>query len=1725
MIRNRLFLKTFSVFLALQIIANTLLPTVSFALTAGPTAPEVTSFEPMDMTDIVDLKTGDFTYNIPLIEIPGPAGSYPLALSYHGGIQPNEEASWTGLGFNVNPGSIFRMVNGYADDHRGVTNVDRSFWIGGDREEYKVGINYGISNVATVSAGLTFAHDTYKGSGVGGYIGASLSLGTFGKYGTVGGNAEFGISPYGDVYSSAGIGVGLTKGDKEAYNASANVGIAMNSSGSITANASGGVNYKSGSLLDASISTNGSPGRVGVFGAFSGVYNGRSSNVSYKTDNFQIDIPIYEGISLRLGRNYQRYWIDESATAETFGALYTSNMTSTSATALDTYDLADTDANLAEFSQTEKMLGGSFPEVDFYSVSGQGIGGYIRPFHFQQHLFRQDQYDGSIYRQRGYSLGTSPSVSKTEFRFVNDFSNRFEYDPQEIQINPGSLAFNFEGTRATGEGGNDGYSDGRLFGSKHIEWYSNKDIMLSNPSLNPYNQGFVNCVAEGFVREDNYQIGGFSITNPSGVTYHYALPAYSYDEFMKSSNSVYQEQENGERYNTLSKPEKYAYTWYLTAVTGPDFVDRNGNHIADHGDWGYWVNFEYKLWLDDYKWRNPGEGFNTDLDGEFRNYSSGRKEIYYLDKVVTETHIALFDKSPRFDGREVASLVSGGFAATPIFADSPEKIACLAQCEQQHCPQGDCDEQAHNACIAQCELDNPSEQTGYSMPRPTLRLDRIRLFNYSDFVIEQLDEEHLLRSIDFGYDYSLAHGVPNSYDNNNNPLGKLTLKTLAFKGKKGESVVPPISFDYKNKPYKKDATDVWGFYKDDFTNEHLEETNQILGRQTTEASALDVDAWSLKSITTPLGSTINIEYESDRYDDVVLSKKQMLRVHDVIDMGQNKLKVTFWEQVDLQNIFEVDETIDLNLVAGFDPGEAIDVDCSCDDFPTGAATSIDPRLFSKPVQIDEVDLDGNYIVIESAPLYSALHQTKLYSIDFINDHWGPCEDDAVVRCEYTYEGENAWPRFFLAGTASFSKKGNIPGGGLRVKSVSVTSPTSGTRTTQYQYASGVTTTEPFEVLAPKLHPDYIAAVNDGDPAGTRVQYKSIIYRDMYPEIAVARQLPGPSVIYKSVTVTEFQSQPNEAPQQLPNYTKYNFQTYERGMVRLVKSQVTTLHDAGVYQPGHPDGATSYSMSRRNKVAIKDYTSRVGNLKSVVLYDAVTNQPVSTTVNHYLEDQFPLDCETTGGCDLVQNSEDFEAELNNKFNDQGVIEQTFTRSRIITHKKYDLKIYRDNIEPEYYDEDNEGHLLVTLSRIETFPSILTGTESTNEKTGSTTKSETKEFDFYSGQPVKTLTIDSYGNRFLTVQTPAHKVYSGMGIKSVPQNKHMLTQHFQTVNYLVGSENIPIGLMSASVETWRNNSPLVGLGSISSSIWRPYQTYAWDGELELDQNGAYPIADFEENTFDWLNPSSNLKWLKTGEIGLYDIYSHGLEAVDVNGLYSATKMTNDQTKVTASGTNANYDEINYSGAEYYSGNLQADGGVDRGAGDPSKARAHTGVYSLVVEPMKTGFNVTLTSDKTDLSKKYRASVWVYAPGESELQSELDKIQLYYTVDGVEKEMQHPILQKSKSKSWYQINLNIEPGEGQVVMVGVRNGSARGVYFDDFRVHPIGGTMLSYVYDPFSGELTYILDPNNFYTKYEYDASGKLVRSSRERLNFDYGDGKESIRYDEVLTEVRVNFKGNN
>ncbi len=171
MIRGK-FLRTVSVFLALNLLIEIISPSVALALTGGPAQPELSSFEPIGTTDMVNLFSGDFVYNIPLLTVPGPNGGYPINLAYHAGIGMEQEASWTGLGWNVNVGAINRMMRGLPDDFNG-ENIKKTYYT---KPNSTIGISFGSPTVELfnfdaakgfgVQFDLSLYYNTYKGMGV-----------------------------------------------------------------------------------------------------------------------------------------------------------------------------------------------------------------------------------------------------------------------------------------------------------------------------------------------------------------------------------------------------------------------------------------------------------------------------------------------------------------------------------------------------------------------------------------------------------------------------------------------------------------------------------------------------------------------------------------------------------------------------------------------------------------------------------------------------------------------------------------------------------------------------------------------------------------------------------------------------------------------------------------------------------------------------------------------------------------------------------------------------------------------------------------------------------------------------------------------------------------------------------------------------------------------------------------------------------------------------------------------------------------------------------------------------------------------------------------------------------------------------------------------------------------------------------------------------------------------
>lgn len=153
--------------------------------TGGPTQPEMQAFSSVNNANMVDLFTGDFSYNIPLMDV----GGYPINISYSSGITMDQEASWVGLGWNINPGTITRNMRGLPDDFDGgADTIQKTKKI---RENKTVGASIGGSleiggfpNDDTklgLEGDLGVFQNTYRGWGIETSFNPSINVGTSAK--------------------------------------------------------------------------------------------------------------------------------------------------------------------------------------------------------------------------------------------------------------------------------------------------------------------------------------------------------------------------------------------------------------------------------------------------------------------------------------------------------------------------------------------------------------------------------------------------------------------------------------------------------------------------------------------------------------------------------------------------------------------------------------------------------------------------------------------------------------------------------------------------------------------------------------------------------------------------------------------------------------------------------------------------------------------------------------------------------------------------------------------------------------------------------------------------------------------------------------------------------------------------------------------------------------------------------------------------------------------------------------------------------------------------------------------------------------------------------------------------------------------------------------------------------------------------------------------------------
>jgi hypothetical protein len=885
--------------------------TAAYGLTSGPSQPEVQAFRPAGASDMVDLFSGDFSYNIPLFELPGPNGGYPFNLAYSSGVMMDQEASWVGLGWSMQPGAITRQMRGLPDEFRGdlvqtTMAIDPSVTVG-------LGAGAAVElfgGSGEVGMGFSVYQNSYKGMGYS--IDATLSFEKTVKGAT--GGLSLGLSL--DSQEGVGVNPSLSLGGEMGQ---FGLGAGYNSKQgftnvSLTASVTNGGSTYFNKSKDEKFSERGhSLGGATVSSTISMAHPGYTPQITMPMRSFNMSLTLKAGAS---------WW-------GVFGAPYVTGFyneqrldkdarnTSTAAYGYLNYQHASSQDLLDYNREKDGMVTPRTPNLgipslsyDIYSVTGQGIGMMYRPMRNDYGII-YDQETSSVSNSIGLGVDVAPAASHVGVNltvnhaksttgkwsennemigrasFISKETNKI-FEPWYFKVHGETTSENADVLKSIG---------GDKAVRVKIEDHSNTRAIArlennSNSWTAPVNTELVNSVdrkprsqsiipitngellAGGVSSEvlphfkvryinsagtevpfdrsglETHHFAGYTALTGDGLRYVYGIPSYNLKQIESTFSVAGAVDNNGlitpgidqgnldhtvtNTDNFLKKVElpPYAHSYLLSSILGPDYVDVLNDGITPD-DLGYWVKFTYKKTttaLAPYKWRDPfikahyEEGWKTDPRDNKGRFTYGEKELWYLARAETKSHIATFSIDARQDGRGVSKFLQD---ATDPLGGSVYSLTAITLFTRL----------------------SEDEFKANGTPIVPIKITR------------------------FSYDNSLCNGVFNSGTANG---GKLTLKKVWFEyGKTDRGKFNPYEFKYNNDGvvsplinYSYTAYDRWGNYKPYPTNQPLYNTDcPYVDQNPTLKPAIDQNsaAWSLKEITLPSGGKIVVDYESDDY--------------------------------------------------------------------------------------------------------------------------------------------------------------------------------------------------------------------------------------------------------------------------------------------------------------------------------------------------------------------------------------------------------------------------------------------------------------------------------------------------------------------------------------------------------------------------------------------------------------------------------------------------------------------------------------------------------------------------------------------------------------------------------------------------------------------------------------------------------------------------------------------
>lgn len=1195
----------------------------------------------------------------------------------------------------------------------------------------------------------------------------------------------------------------------------------------------------------------------------------------------------------------------------------------------------------------------------------------------------------------------------------------------------------------------------------------------------------------------------------------------------------------------------------ITGIDYQDINENGIADVGDVGYWvtykyGKWCDNFYNIYPKtgfllnyqmNHKLKNPGDIKANPQDPRDYNidYSSDgtvikkNHEIYYINSIETSSHKAFFVKDIKYDDYS-----SGEYAVPKLYL----KRIMLFKNENFD----------YNTLQASSEIATEISSNGFSSNNLSLPVGDDVLDEYDYQQNKSIIDPNVAASIEFKYDYRLCKNyigniktsasytnydypviynidvVNNVVDDDlqriykkvattnstaNNTNGKLTLNEVQFYSLGNSKLMAPYLFNYtnndfingtKNPNYDSDLVDAWGYYKSD----RKDNTGAIVrGLYPSFVSKDNLDVWALRKITNPLGAEIHVEYESDLIDNAYLNGKA-----DVNDFGG----ISFFDKPRVKFLInDAIRTPNTNCT-----GSPNDFTCSFD------ITVLDKNFFdiwNAPENISKVlfyiqnvdDKPDNNIehTISGTNLTNTIQSYIVNNNTITSNRF-----DSPVNFKTNPPFNSNSPFVYTnLGFIEIELK-KFWGGGIRVKEIKIKEP--------YKIENYASTFEYKEGICGYIPDKYSISRVD----------EEYIYRNKLTSAAFF-SLPFDYYGTNYSGICDVVGSNIFPAQDLPVYV---YDTYSDVLFVLYKTYQTGDENIGPEYLPCVEGR-HYSVFSNEIIDRYNLTSSKGKILELSNYNTVSHL-VGTGVGYsyvrvkekgddgivknsklFNYENYSLkNIAITSRCNGGNQEEKCEVSIKDHINDLlgrlKKIEYYDNNNNLVGHEKY-VYFQSNNVninQALYMAEDNEIPVDDNQSEIsEIFHNKI---EFKGPNANLNLLLRQYNLHTYYKYALQKHIVVKDGVHSITTYRKRNKFGQPEIVENYDATNGLLKRE---IEYVANSNSV----LGSLVDNVNNKNLLAGIEKNSSSFYDAENgqytmidgSYnKWDNNRFIRKlninNGAYENVSTNnlwniQNTYTYNEQPNPLDWKLNSTITLYDEYNSVLEVRNIAFKYNAAKYYSDKNMLSKI-SNSRYSAFTHSSAELIAATNYTDGEVmiqknnnaSRILATTQNIQAHTGDYVIKIDPNSEGMYFKGVLNAEDKGRGYRGSVWVNS--KNILPSNITNAKLVFKVytnggvlsNTIEADLTNAVL----INNWYLVNINMIMPKGNINLshfeVFVKNtANSVSIYADDIQVAPVDAGIESYVYDHKFDLITYSIDAENFYTKYEYDIAGRLIKTFRE------------------------------